>query len=275
MKEATTGFKWTRSIFLFIVFLLVVLVGCLLWFGHDDGPDLRQAAYFGDFSKVQSILKTHPWVIDSYRPHPEALLNDAQRKGVPDNKWLRLRLKWAKLRYFLRQVGYHHRETQYDAWDDAGFSPLDLAVEGNHPKIVCLLLDHGADYSHLSAGNMTALNLAIRRARLEIVKQFLAHRCDLETPDRSGSTALCEAVLQQNMEIGELLLAHGAKVDGGTNLAPLQVAAMGNSKAMAELLITHGAQVNITNRWRETPLAIAIRLGNGEVATYLREQGAR
>ena len=53
--------------------LLVFFLGCILWFSHDYGADLRKAAYFGDLSKVQSILKSHPRVVDSYRPHPEAV----------------------------------------------------------------------------------------------------------------------------------------------------------------------------------------------------------
>jgi len=274
-QEAVTVSKWTRNTLLLAIVVLVAFVGCLLWFGHDYGADLRNAAYYGDIQKVQHILKAHPRVINLYQPHPEAFLNNAQREGKPFSRSFWLRLQWAKLRHLLRQVIYQQPRTQYDVWDEDGFTALELAVESNRPDIVCVLLDHGADYAHLNAGNMTALNRAIRLGRLGLVKQFLAHRCDLEVPDRSGSTALCEAVLQQNMEIAELLLAHGAKVDGSTNEAPLQGAALVNSKAMAELLITQGAQVNITNRWRETPLAVAIRRGNTEISDFLREHGAR
>ena len=32
-----------------------------------------------------------------------------------------------------------------------GYSSLDLAVKGNHPEIVCLLLDHHADTAHVNA----------------------------------------------------------------------------------------------------------------------------
>ena len=255
--------------------LLVFFLGCILWFSHDYGADLRKAAYFGDLSKVQSILKSHPRVVDSYRPHPEAVINNAQRKGTWFSKWLSLRFEWAKLRGFLRPVLYQQPQTQYDVWNEAGFSALDLAVESNRPEIVCLLLDYGADYARLNASNMAAFYRAILLGRLELVKQFLAHRCDLEVPDRSGDTPLWWAVLCQKREIAELLLAHGAKVDGITNEAPIQAAALVNSKAMAELLITHGAQMNITNRWGETPLAVAIRRGNTEVSDFLREHGAR
>jgi ankyrin repeat protein len=274
-QDAAIASKWTRKTLLLAIVVLVAFVGCLLWFGHDYGADLRNAAYYGDIQKVQHTLKAHPRVIDSYWPHPEALINNAQREGKAFSRSFELRLEWAKLRHLLRQAIYQQTRTQYDAWDENGFTALELAVESDHPDIVGVLLDHGADYAHLNAGNMTALHRAIRLGRLELVKQFLAHGCDLEITDRSGTTALCEAVLQQNSELAELLLAHGAKVDGGTNAAPLQIAALVNSKAMAELLITHGAQVNIMNRWRETPQAIAIRRGNTEIADFLRKHGAR
>jgi hypothetical protein len=274
MKEAAAVSKPIRNTLLLSVLVMVSFAGCLLWFGLDYGADLRKAAYFGHLSKVQSILKSHPRVVGSYRPHPEAIINNAQRKGAWFSKWLWLRFEWAKLRDFLRQKLHQQHQTQRVVWDEAGISALDLAVESNRPEIVCLLLDYGADYAHLNAGNMTAFQRAILLGRLELVKQFLAHRCDLEVPDRSGGTALWWAVLCQKREIAELLLAHGAKVDGNTNEAPIQAAALVNGKAIAGLLITHGAQINITNRWNETPPTVAIRRGNTEVSDILREHGA-
>jgi uncharacterized protein len=57
-----------------------------------------------------------------------------------------------------------------------------------------LLLEHGANPDHPSAGALTALHRAAIRGHTEIVRLLLAHRANPLARDRSGHTALDWAV---------------------------------------------------------------------------------
>jgi hypothetical protein len=241
---------------------IVVGVGILLTAGtttvvlsgsYDYGENLRKAAYTGDIQTVRRILNKHPRVINTFRGKfiNGFFTEDSSAKATD-----------------------HRLRSQFDVWDDAGYSALDMAVTGKHPEVVSVLLDNGAEVTHLNGSNYAALHQAIQIGDVEIVKCFLEHNVDLKIKDKSGSTPLDWAVLCQHKEIAELLLAHGADVNEG-DMPPIHWAVEVKSKPMAELLIQHGANVNLADKWKRTPLSMAVTNGDDELATFLREHGAR
>ena len=48
-----------------------------------------------------------------------------------------------------------------------------------------------------------------------------------------------------------------------------------NYKDIVEYLVSHGANVNITNKYGETPLHIASENGNKNIVEYLVSHGAK
>jgi len=257
IKGALKIMAWTKA-----KTAIVVGVGILLTAGtttvvlsgsYDYGENLRKAAYTGDIQTVRRILNKHPRVINTFRGK---IINGSFTKDSS------------------AKATDQRLQSQFDVWDDAGYSALDMAVKGKHPEVVSVLLDNGADVTHLTANNCAALHQAIQIGDVEIVKRFLEHNVDLKIKDATGSTPLDWAVLCQHKDIAELLLAHGADVNDG-DMPPLHWAVEVKSKPMAELLIQHGANVNLADKWKRTPLSMAVTNGDDELATFLREHGAR
>jgi len=257
IKGTLKFMAWTKATTALVVgvgILLIASTTAVMLSGRDDyGENLRKAAYTGDIQAVQQILNKHPRVIDAFRGKiiDGSFMKDSSAKATD-----------------------RRPQSQFDVWDDAGYSALDMAVKGKHPEVVFVLLDNGADVTHLNASNYAALHQAIQYGDVEIVKRFLEHNVDLEIKDRGGSTPLDWAVLCQRKEIADLLLAHGADVNDG-DMPPIHWAVKVKSKPMVELLILHGANVNLADKWKRTPLSMAITNGDDELITFLREHGAR
>jgi hypothetical protein len=267
LKTESKRFSWLVAV------VAILVLAALLWlcylFSFDYGEDLRKAAYIGDVQTVRAVLSKHPSIIDTFRESPEVLMINGKGRGnsrrvIPPALFAKLHFLWRLLK----------PASQYNIWDEAGYSALDLAVRGRQPEVVSVLLDNGADGAHLSAENAAALHMAIQLAQVQIVQLFLDHNVDLNLKDRSGSTPLGWAVLCQFKEIAELLIAHGADVNGG-DTPPLLWAVMVRSKPMAELLIQHGAKVDLADKGKRTPLSEAVRNRDSDLATFLREHGAR
>ncbi|MEO1133839.1 MAG: ankyrin repeat domain-containing protein [Cyanobacteria bacterium J06639_1] len=75
----------------------------------------------------------------------------------------------------------------------------------------------------------------------------------------------------------EHLLAQGNRPNGRDRdrLTPLHVAARAGDCDIARLLLERGADVNARSRWGETPLHVAIRAGQSRTVALLLESGAR
>ena len=262
MKFFSKRFAWRASVVALAV--LIVLFPLFYLFGHYDdyGVVLRKAAYFGDVQTVQTILRKHPDVINSFRVNRRVLSSNSGGTFLQVSL-TKLQGLW---RAFFR--------TQFDVWDEAEYCALDLAVRGNQPEIVSILLDNKADVTHLNASHYAALHQAVQKGDVEVVKHFLNHNVDLEIKDISGGTPLCWAVLCQQKTIAELLIAHGANINGG-DMPPLHWAVEMKSKPMAELLIQNGAKINLEDKWQRTPLSLALQKKADALEAFLREQGAR
>ncbi len=114
-----------------------------------------------------------------------------------------------------------------------GVTPLQHAIGKNHPRIVQLLVEHGADLNKLSPGCETtpllhALDPKIRKQHnnqnMETIKLLLALGADPAAPGRDGTRPLHVAMAQNDNEIVALLCAYGADLT------------LGNDKTGASLL---------------------------------------
>ncbi len=158
-------------------------------------------------------------------------------------------------------------------------APMDFALKNNHPQMVALLLEAGADRAE-------ALFTAIGDDRLEIIKMIIAAGIDLNTKREGGWTAVQWAALHGSRRTLELLLGLGADAnctddDGDT---PLHHAAGewrvcanedGRYLAVVKLLVQHGADVNARGREGKTPLDVAEEANDSTIARFLRKRGAR
>jgi ankyrin repeat protein len=137
------------------------------------------------------------------------------------------------------------------------------AAQHDHRACLATLLEFGADLSgrHTVHGNTPLYFLASHRARNPITPTvlrgmawLLEHGADPTVPSIAAPTA-----------------AHTATA-GETPLH--RIAAGGHDPATAMLLIAHGAAVDPPRADGRTPLALAIRSGNGAMVECLLGQGA-
>jgi len=165
-------------------------------------------------------------------------------------------LYWLRLKERVWALTLGRFDSQFDVWDRAGYSALDMAVTGNHPEIVSVLLQAGADPAHRSASNYSAIHQAVQYGQFETVRRFIEQKVDLEVKDFGGSTPLGWAALCDRKEIAELLLDHGAQINGG-DTPPLHWAVQMKSLRMATLLVERGATKDYKDKWNRTPLSLA------------------
>jgi ankyrin repeat protein len=99
-----------------------------------------------------------------------------------------------------------------NAQDEYGFTPLSRAsCYSNEPRVVRLLLDHGADPNVRTwrpDGGSTPLHLAVERGQIEIARILLEHGASVDAQDGLGNTPLDVVSGAQRDEIITLLLEH-------------------------------------------------------------------
>jgi ankyrin repeat domain-containing protein 17 len=164
--------------------------------------------------------------------------------------------------------------------DKKGCTPLILAADGGHEKIVELLLNHGADMEAQSERTKdTALSLACTKGRYEVVDLLIKRKANLEHRNVSDYTPLSLAASGGFVNIINHLLRHGAEINSRTGsklgISPLMLAAMNGNTSAVKLLLDQGSDINAqieTNK--NTALTLACFQGRHEVVQLLLDRKA-
>ena len=164
-----------------------------------------------------------------------------------------------------------------NAKDKKGRTTLDWAEEENK-EIAYLLRKQGGktgkELKKLEAVN-ESIHAAARYGNIEAVKKHLATGTDVSLRNENGDTPLNYAAFLGHVKIVELLLENGANVNakGLADWTPLHLAAHSNNEQIVQLIITKGAEVNphTSPGFGGTPLDVA----NGKVANLLRKHGGK
>lgn len=103
----------------------------------------------------------------------------------------------------------------------------------------------------------TPLQLAAEWGHIKIVKLLLAHGADVDLADNKGRTALSVAACQEYKATVRLLLDAGAQIDirDKAGYTPVILATMRNRYAIVELLVQSGADVNLASKRGRTALS--------------------
>ncbi|KAJ1710162.1 nucleoside phosphorylase domain-containing protein [Aspergillus flavus] len=141
---------------------------------------------------------------------------------------------------------------------------LNLAVESGDEAVVRTLLDYGVTVE------INALCLAIKCAVEGLCDLLLKHVDDINTLNDTGYGPLHFAVVYWKSSIAKMLLNQKAKVDiqtsyeqetpNGLNIVaetPLHIAARVGNRDMAQILLQHGADIHALDDRGRTPLHLA------------------
>lgn len=190
--------------------------------------------------------------------------------------------------------------------DNRGWSALMIAMRENQKELIDLLLGHNVNVNLAPKDGANALMMAVKKEDEDLVRRLLDRGADVHHHSRDGMCALRIAVLRGNMAIARRLLNAGADVsspfanketpvevaerEGHKELAAylrkrekrlaacmdiLEVVARGDHDRVKEIVAQVPRSVNVhsaSSRW--TPLLIAVRAGQLEIAATLLEHGA-
>ncbi|XP_013726247.2 ankyrin repeat-containing protein At5g02620-like isoform X1 [Brassica napus] len=158
---------------------------------------------------------------------------------------------------------------------------LHTAATQGHIDVVNLLLETDSNLAKIAKNNgKTALHSAARMGHVEVVKSLIGNDPSIGfRTDKKGQTALHMAVKRQNDGIVvELVKPDVAvlSVEDNKGNTPLHIATnKGRIKVIVRCLLSfEGINLNPINKAGDTPLDVAERIGNAELASVLKEAGA-
>ena len=166
-------------------------------------------------------------------------------------------------------------------------SSIVLAIAGDHPEMVNVLLMAGADVNatHIDYPGVTPLQLAIEGGNKELVRRLVHHGAKAESPERGN--LLIEAIHGGDHDIIQLLLAHASPDRLGRSKerffspmgSPLAAVILEEQWAIFDQLLQLGASVSPGSQHARplqyhTPLWAAVRRNNITLAEWLLKNGA-
>ena len=163
-----------------------------------------------------------------------------------------------------------------NAQNNTGLTPLHRASHRGYIEIACLLLEYGADVDIKSHSLWTPLHEVSYRGWVEIAHLFLESGADVNARNDMGLTPLHRASGLRSVDLACLLLEHGADATARSNNAakgwtPLHFASDARNAAMIRVLLERGVDATTQDNEGLTPLDLASKEGDIELAKILRE----
>ncbi|MDT7831798.1 ankyrin repeat domain-containing protein [Flavobacteriaceae bacterium S356] len=149
---------------------------------------------------------------------------------------------------------------------------LHFATYCNKEGIFNFLLKKNVDINAINNYGDTPLMYAVLRRNIAMTKSLIAKGAKVNTVNKDSLTPLYNAVQSDNKELIDLLIKAKADVNLGTTL--LHKAVLNNSLYALKKIISKKTDIDPVNDYGNTPLALAIRENNPEIAEYLITKGA-
>ncbi|WP_394748862.1 ankyrin repeat domain-containing protein [Spongiimicrobium salis] len=149
---------------------------------------------------------------------------------------------------------------------------LHFATYCSNEDVFDYLLEKEIDFDHTNKFKDTPLMYAVLRRNLKMTKALIDKGATVNTVNNDNLTPLYNAVQSDHMELVTLLLNAKADVNLGTSL--LHKAVLNNNLELVKELIDNTTNIETKNDYGNTPLALAIREGNPEIAEFLITKGA-
>ena len=152
------------------------------------------------------------------------------------------------------------------------------SVAKNSPDDAASALASGGNVQMRNSAGATLLHRAVANESVEIAKMLIEHGAKVDAQTKRGMTPLHSALIapRPNKDIVVLLLEEWADMDLQDNNGDtaLHLAARKGEVEIASLLIEYGAKLNIKNKEKRRPLAIASEACQEKIVQLLQESGA-
>lgn len=165
-----------------------------------------------------------------------------------------------------------HRGAEINAPDNAGKTPLELAIMNGHKEVVRELMS----VPHISFPKNGPLFLAVSHGQAGVVEELLKVRgIKVNQRTKFGETALTRAAKGEYPDVVRALLTtRTTKVNwtDGEGNTPLVIALQNKRSEIAQILLdARGIDVNKPDRRDRTPLVLAAHNGDAVVVKILLE----
>ncbi|CAL1539840.1 unnamed protein product [Lymnaea stagnalis] len=162
-----------------------------------------------------------------------------------------------------------------DAEDQLGDTVLHKAVQYDKAETIKLLIEAKADANSINKSGETALHKAVDAGNTEIVKLLIGIGSNINATNVDGDTVLHKAARRNNINVIELLVNAKINIEavnknGETALLAASAESAGYGQcAIVQYLIEAGGDVNLEDRYGNTPLSIAVNNDNLMLAHIL------
>ena len=157
--------------------------------------------------------------------------------------------------------------------DKTGFSPLHWACRSGSLAVVKVLVKAGARVCVADNKGNGCLTVAAHHGHTETVRTLLCMpEVDVNQSNDSGFTALHHAVFEKHSDVVQLLIDAGADIDekyAVMDVAPLRCACEVGELEIVKMLVEAGADVCATEENGDTCLTVAAYHGHTETVRYL------
>ncbi len=170
-----------------------------------------------------------------------------------------------------------NQKVNLEVRDNAGSTPLLLALRNGHSANVDLLLAHGADIEVIDNEGEGVLHYAAQSDDLPLFKRILRQsKIEINRLSKQRASALHVAA-GHSYEISKFLINNRAKIDAANSSGrtPLFLACQSNEVDIVYLLLKKKARTNIFDLIDDTPLHIAVEKNNLHLIRLLLKNGAK
>eukprot|EP01130_Rhizamoeba_saxonica_P012440 TRINITY_DN5247_c0_g1_i1.p1 TRINITY_DN5247_c0_g1~~TRINITY_DN5247_c0_g1_i1.p1 ORF type:complete len:1393 (-),score=361.44 TRINITY_DN5247_c0_g1_i1:42-4220(-) len=151
---------------------------------------------------------------------------------------------------------------------------IHYAAIGKLPEVVKIIETEGLSVNSCDYDKRYPLHLAAAEGKLEIVKYLVEKGADVHAIDRWGNSPMTDAVASGQSDVVEYLRQYGGSFDKSGAASDVCDAAQKNNIPLLEKYIKAGVDINIGDYDKRTALHIAASEGHLEAVKFLIEHGA-
>eukprot|EP01095_Lingulamoeba_sp_RSL-Kostka_P007268 TRINITY_DN2298_c1_g4_i1.p1 TRINITY_DN2298_c1_g4~~TRINITY_DN2298_c1_g4_i1.p1 ORF type:complete len:339 (+),score=100.58 TRINITY_DN2298_c1_g4_i1:63-1079(+) len=224
--------------------------------------ELQQAAYTGDFEKIQTILLKQETDINFQSCTGETSLYLAAQEG-----------HYEVVKTLIES------KANLNLTKKNGISPLFIAVQENKVPVADLLIEKMADVNlSREEDGMTPLLMAMHKNRnKQLIQNILAHGANINQTTIAGLSPVYLTVQKASITLLGFLTGYpecDVNIETVSNVIPLYYSALKGYAQMVRMLLGANANVNFAREDGSTALYVASRQGSSNTVKALLEYKA-